>query len=116
MIELTVSADLLRRKPGLTWEEFLTYWREVHAPLVKSHAKAHGGRRYVQLRTLQDREQMARMQARNGGAPEPFDGVAELWFDDQPSFVNFSSCCADSAPEIGNPLPSIRPICLRIEA
>jgi uncharacterized protein (TIGR02118 family) len=81
MIKLTFC---LRRKPGLSWDEFSTYWREVHAPLVKSHAKALGVRRYVQLRTLQDREQMARMQARNNGSPEPFDGVAELWFDDQP--------------------------------
>lgn len=23
----------------------------------------------------------AALQARNGGAPDPFDGVAELWFD-----------------------------------
>ena len=26
---------------------------------------------------------MARLQARNGGAPEPFDGIAELWFEAQ---------------------------------
>jgi uncharacterized protein (TIGR02118 family) len=81
MIKLTFC---LRRKPGLSWDEFSTYWREVHAPLVKSHAKALGVRRYVQLRTIQDRDQMARLHARNGGSPEPFDGVAELWFDDQP--------------------------------
>lgn len=81
MIKLTFC---LRRKPGLSWEAFSDYWRDVHAPLVRSHAKALGIRRYVQLRTLQDRERMARLRARNGGSPEPFDGVAELWFDDQP--------------------------------
>jgi hypothetical protein len=56
----------------------------VHAPLVRSHAKAWGIKRYVQLPTVQYRERIARMQARNGGSPEPYDGVAELWFDDQP--------------------------------
>ena len=28
----------LRRKPGMTWDEFSTYWREVHAPLVAAHS------------------------------------------------------------------------------
>ena len=45
MIKLTFC---LRRKPGLSWDEFSNYWREVHAPLVKSHANALGVRRYVQ--------------------------------------------------------------------
>ena len=81
MIKLTFC---LRRKPGLSWEAFSAYWRDVHAPLVRSHAKVLGIRRYVQVRTIQDRERIARMQERNGGSPEPFDGIAELWFDDQP--------------------------------
>ena len=78
MIKLTFC---LRRKPGLTWDEFSAYWKNVHAPLVKERAALLGIQRYVQVRTIQDREMMARMQARNGGAPEPFDGIAELWYE-----------------------------------
>lgn len=78
MIKLTYC---LRRKPGMTWDEFSTYWREVHAPLVKERAEILGIKRYVQLRTQQDHGIIARLQERNGGSPEPFDGVAELWYE-----------------------------------
>ncbi|MGE0599082.1 MAG: EthD domain-containing protein [Dehalococcoidia bacterium] len=78
MIKLTYC---LRRKPGLTWDEFSEYWRTTHAPLVKERAEVLGIKRYVQVRTLQDRSLHARLQARNGGSPEPFDGIAELWYE-----------------------------------
>ena len=38
----------LRRKPGLSPDEFDRTWREDHAPLVKQHAETLGIRRYVQ--------------------------------------------------------------------
>lgn len=57
------------------------YWRTTHAPLVKERAEVLGIKRYVQVRTLQDRELHGRLQARNGGSPEPFDGIAELWYE-----------------------------------
>lgn len=78
LIKLTYC---LRRKPGMSWDEFSTYWREVHAPLVKERAGVLGIKRYVQVRTMQNREVLAALQARNGGSPEPFDGIAELWYD-----------------------------------
>jgi len=78
MMKLTYC---LRRKAGLSWDEFSAYWRDVHAPLVRGRAEVLGIRRYVQVRTTQSRELHARLQARNGGAPEPFDGIAELWYD-----------------------------------
>lgn len=78
MIKLTYC---LRRNPGMTWEEFSRYWRDVHAPLVRDRAEALGIRRYVQVRTVQDAETHRRFQTRNGGSPEPFDGIAELWYD-----------------------------------
>jgi uncharacterized protein (TIGR02118 family) len=65
----------------MTWDEFSEYWRTVHAPLVKERAEVLAIKRYVQVRTLQDRELHSRLQARNGGSPEPFDGIAELWYD-----------------------------------
>ena len=69
----------LRRLPHLSREEFQRYWRETHAPLVRAHAAALGIRRYVQAHTINPALSQAIGAAR--GAPDPFDGVAELWFD-----------------------------------
>ena len=78
MIKLTYC---LRRKPGMSLEEFQRYWRDTHAPLVAERAEALGIRRYVQAQTSDIPDVHAMLQARNCGSPEPFDGVAELWFD-----------------------------------
>ena len=69
----------LRRRPDLTPEQFDAYWRDEHAPLVRRHAKALGIRRYVQSTRFDS--DLAAVAARVRGAPEPFDGVADLWFD-----------------------------------
>ena len=70
----------LRRLPHLSRAEFQRYWRERHAPLVRSHAVTLGIRRYVQTHTFDDPANDA-LQASRGG-PDAFDGVAELWWDD----------------------------------
>ena len=70
----------LRRKPELTVEDFQRYWRDVHAPLVAERAALLGIKRYVQVHTGMP-EVNAVLQARNGGSPEPYDGVAELWVE-----------------------------------
>lgn len=87
----------LRRHPDLTWEEFSRYWGEVHAPLVAERAETLGIRRYVQMRTLQIDEVHAGLQRRNGCVTEPYDGVAELWFDDLQSFIAPSDDAARQA-------------------
>jgi uncharacterized protein (TIGR02118 family) len=69
----------LRRLPHLTREQFQRYWLETHAPLVRQHASALGIRRYVQAHAI-DHPVAAGAQV-SRGAPEPYDGVAELWFD-----------------------------------
>jgi uncharacterized protein (TIGR02118 family) len=69
----------LRRLPHLSRVEFQRYWRETHAPLVRRHATTLRIRRYVQLHTLDHPAQDA-LRASRGG-PEPYDGVAELWWD-----------------------------------
>jgi uncharacterized protein (TIGR02118 family) len=68
---------VLRRKSGLTREAFQKYWREVHGPLVASHAEALGITRYVQMHTLD----AAREDELRGPMADPYDGVAELWWD-----------------------------------
>lgn len=69
----------LRRLPHLSFEEFQRYWLENHGPLVRGHASALRIKRYIQVHTL-DSPLNEAMRA-NRGAQEPFDGVAELWWD-----------------------------------
>ncbi len=76
MVKLTFA---LRRLPRMSREEFQQYWLEQHGPLVRSHADLLGIRRYVQTHTLPDDLQVVLRASR--GAPEPYDGVAELWYD-----------------------------------
>ena len=76
MVKLTFC---LRRLPHLSREEFQKYWLETHGPLVRERAKAIGALRYVQLHTGHDA--MNEMLRASRGGPEPYDGVAELWFE-----------------------------------
>jgi uncharacterized protein (TIGR02118 family) len=69
----------VRRLPHLSREEFQRYWRETHGPLVHSHAKTLRIRRYVQVHTLESAINDVLRESR--GTLEPYDGVAELWWD-----------------------------------
>lgn len=76
MVKLSFA---LRRLPQLSREEFQRTWREDHGPLVEKHRQALRIRRYVQLHTLDSPLNQTLQESRGG--PEPFDGVAELWWD-----------------------------------
>jgi uncharacterized protein (TIGR02118 family) len=76
MIKLTFC---LRRLPHLSRAEFQAYWFDRHGPLVASVAEVLQIRRYVQTHSL-PAEASAPLGA-SRGAPEDYDGVAELWFD-----------------------------------
>ena len=78
MVKLTFC---LRRRPDLTREEFQAYWLGTHADLVAERAGALRIRRYVQVHTEGVDGLHAALRRRNGGSPEPFDGVAEIWVD-----------------------------------
>ena len=69
----------VRRLPRLSREEFQRYWRETHGPLVRGHAKTARIQRYVQVHTLDTPMNDALRQGRGG--LEPYDGVAEAWWD-----------------------------------
>lgn len=71
----------LRRRPDMTAQAFQQYWLGTHAALVKARAGILGIRRYVQTHTADLPGLHRSLQHRNGGAPAPYDGVAELWFD-----------------------------------
>lgn len=81
MLKLTFC---LHRLPGLSREEFQRYWRETHGPLVRRHAAVLGVLRYVQVHAGHD-DFGATLRA-SRGAPEPYDGVAELWWHDRAAF------------------------------
>jgi uncharacterized protein (TIGR02118 family) len=69
------SVSLLTRKEGLSHEEFVKHWVEIHAPLA--HV-VPGLRRYVQSHIVGER--------RRPDIPTTdveVDGVAETWYDDR---------------------------------
>ena len=77
MIKITFC---LRRLAHLSRTEFQDYWLNSHGPLVRQQREVLRFQRYVQFHAGFD-ELTARVgEAR--GAPPPYDGVAELWWQD----------------------------------
>ena len=71
----------MRRLPGLSREEFQTYWREKHPLAVPEDAIPKlGVKRYVQVHTL-DTSARELVVGPRTGLEEPLDGVAELWVE-----------------------------------
>jgi uncharacterized protein (TIGR02118 family) len=62
--------ELIKRKEGLTLEEFSRYWEETHGPLIARVIP--NLKKYVQNHAVR----------LPGGGEPPIDGIAELWFDD----------------------------------
>lgn len=77
---------LLRRKAGLSREEFQAYWRDKHGPFVASVSENFGIRRYVQSHAF-DNPLDAMMVASRGTLDEGFDGVTEIWWDSIEAFM-----------------------------
>ncbi len=75
----------LRRLPHLSREEFQRYWLESHGPLVRELAPHLGVKRYVQVHTVTSA--FSEAMSRHRGAPDDFDGVAELWWDSVDDFA-----------------------------
>jgi uncharacterized protein (TIGR02118 family) len=90
MIKLTF---VLRRLPEFEPGEFRRYWREQHAPLVARHADTLRIRRYVQTHTMGS-DLDAALAAARGAQIEPYDGVAQLWWD---SFEDLLAVLSDEA-------------------
>jgi uncharacterized protein (TIGR02118 family) len=60
---------LLKRKPGMSPEDFHRYWREQHGPLVASTKSGQHALRYEQNHRV-----------REHWGQEGYDGVTEQWF------------------------------------
>lgn len=76
MIKITFC---LRRRADLTQPAFQDYWLNRHAPLVASVQTAIRMRRYVQTHAITTAFDEPIRASRD--APEPFDGIAELWWE-----------------------------------
>lgn len=81
MLKLTFC---LHRLPTLSLAEFQDYWLNKHGPLVRSLQPALGMVRYVQLHRLAG--DLADGMRRVRGASEPYDGVAELWWESEETY------------------------------
>ena len=64
------AVTLVARKPGMSVEAFQEYWRTRHADVV---VKIPGIRRYVQSHARPSGYRKGEL---------PYDGIAEMWFDD----------------------------------
>ena len=71
MIKLSI---LMVRRSDFTYDKFIQYWREVHAPLFAAQLESKQYvRRYIQDHRTGD--------ALPGTTASNFDGIAEIWFD-----------------------------------
>jgi len=79
MIKMIYS---VRRLPGVSHEDFHTYWLETHGPMVKERARAMKVKRYIQSHTIPDTDEMPlnKTVQESRGCEEPYDGAAALWW------------------------------------
>lgn len=69
------------RRPDMTREQFLDYWKNVHAPLAIKYAKILRIRRYVQMHAGD--YEMVRIMTETRRCQPPHDGVCEIWWDSE---------------------------------
>jgi uncharacterized protein (TIGR02118 family) len=75
---------LFKRRPGMSVEDFQSYWRFQHGPLVAARAEI---RRHVQSAALLQGYQKGELL---------FDGIAETWFDSAAAHAAFLRSPASS--------------------
>ncbi len=92
MIKLTFT---VRRRTDISPAEFQRHWRDQHGPLVRSLQPALDIHRYVQTHRLETPLNDVLRASRS--ALEPFDGTAELWWDDLDALVAATSSPKGSA-------------------
>jgi uncharacterized protein (TIGR02118 family) len=76
MVKITFC---LKRLPHLSAQDFQEHWCEIHAPLVRKHQKALRIVRYVQFHS--DLGPLTEKLRAFRHSPEPYDGVAEIWYE-----------------------------------
>jgi uncharacterized protein (TIGR02118 family) len=79
MVKLDI---LIVRRGDMTHDQFLAYWRDHHAALFSSQPIVKKTvRRYVQSRIVPNPPA--------GAFLAPFDGIAQIWFDNVDGFVEY---------------------------
>ena len=80
----------VRKRSGMADAEFYDYWLNTHGSIACKLAALQGVRKYVQSHAL-NTELNAGLRASRGMAA-PYEGIAELWWDDLESLErDFSS-------------------------
>jgi uncharacterized protein (TIGR02118 family) len=77
------TVALLARKEGLSHEDFVRHWAEIHGPLAYA---CPGVSRYTQtaIKSSSIRKDVP-------GMDVTIDGIAELWFADQAALDSFNA-------------------------
>jgi uncharacterized protein (TIGR02118 family) len=73
----------------MTRNQFQDYWLKNHAPLFQKFADTYRAKRYVQCHTLDTPLNDGIRESR--GMAEPYDGVAEVWFESEEELMEAMS-------------------------
>jgi uncharacterized protein (TIGR02118 family) len=89
----------IRRRKGMTVDEFEHHWLHVHGELVKRHMAAVGIKRYVQTHVGYPVVFDLFNSPRGGdeSVKDRYDGVAEVWFESQEAFMKAMASDAGKA-------------------
>ncbi len=82
---------LIKRRAGLSRDEFVEYYETNHAPLVLKHIP--GIRRYV-------RNHITTLPGGPSGDEPDFDCISEFWFDDMEASSNGINVLASEAGDV----------------
>jgi len=80
---------LIKRKPGISREEFVKHYEEVHAPLALKHFPTF--KKYVRNYPI----------AMPGAEELDFDCITEFWFDDLEGAMKVQEILGDYKTEVG---------------
>jgi uncharacterized protein (TIGR02118 family) len=87
---------LLRRKPGISREEFLRYWKDHHGALAMRVPEfARHVRKYVQVHRVSIPALDAQERYNQSGLPMEYDGAVEMWFDSPETMQKAFAALAD---------------------
>jgi len=80
--------QLLRRPTGMSAEQFRTYWRDVHGPMVASMQTTLDILRHIQIHPDPAAQPLVEgFSALRGGLLPPYDGVAETWWRSEEALI-----------------------------
>jgi uncharacterized protein (TIGR02118 family) len=87
---------LLRRKPGVSQEDFFRHWRDDHGPLaMRIPGFGSRVRKYVQIHRRDIPELGARERYNQASLPMEYDGAVEMWFDNLKELQKAFAALAD---------------------